>query len=82
MESSHELLTSQEVAACLRKSRSTIYRMTREGMLPAKKIGGTWRYSRQDIDAWLREQDWGIDSGSVKENTSASQPKLKSFDGD
>lgn len=49
-----DLLTVQEVSIYLRKSRSTIYRLTREGLLPAKKVGGTWRYSRRSLDEWLR----------------------------
>jgi excisionase family DNA binding protein len=49
-----DLLTVQEVATYLRKSRSTVYRLTREGRLPAKKVGGTWRYSRKSLDEWLR----------------------------
>jgi excisionase family DNA binding protein len=49
-----DLLTVQEVSQYLRKSKSTIYRLTREGRLPGKKIGGTWRYSRRRIDELFR----------------------------
>jgi excisionase family DNA binding protein len=49
-----DLLTVPEVSTYLRKSASTIYRLTRQGKLPAKKVGGTWRYSRRGLDEWLR----------------------------
>ena len=48
-----DLLTVQEVSVFLRKSPSTIYRLTREGRLPARKVGGTWRFSRKGLEAWL-----------------------------
>jgi excisionase family DNA binding protein len=50
-----DLLTVREVATYLRKSPSTVYRLTREGRLPAKKVGGTWRFSRKSLDEWLRD---------------------------
>lgn len=49
-----ELLTVREVSAYLRKSPSTIYRLTRRGQLPATKVGGTWRYSQRRLEEWLR----------------------------
>lgn len=49
-----DLLTVAEVCIYLRKSRSTVYRLTRAGTLPARKVGGTWRYSRRSLDEWLR----------------------------
>lgn len=48
-----DLLTVPEVSTYLRKSASTIYRLTRQGRLPARKVGGTWRYSRRALDEWL-----------------------------
>lgn len=52
-----DLLTVREVSSYLRKSRSTVYRLTRQGLLPAKKVGGTWRYSRRSLDEWLRSPE-------------------------
>lgn len=45
-----DLLTVKEVSDYLRKSPSTIYRLTRQGRLPGKKIGGTWLFSRKSLD--------------------------------
>lgn len=35
--------------------RTTIYRMLNDGRLPAVRVGGQWRFSRQAIDKWLNE---------------------------
>jgi excisionase family DNA binding protein len=48
------LLNVREVAQYLRKSPSTIYRMAREKRLPAKKVGGTWRFSQKALDEWIK----------------------------
>lgn len=57
MDAGNELLTVEEVSTFLRKSPSTVYRLTRQGRLPGKKVGGTWRYSRRAIARWLLEPD-------------------------
>lgn len=51
---SDEILTVREVADYLRLGESTIYRLAQEGKIPARKIGGTWRFSRQAIKIWFR----------------------------
>jgi excisionase family DNA binding protein len=54
METGNDLLTVEEVSAYLRKSPSTVYRLTRQGRLPGRKVGGTWRFSRKGIEEWMR----------------------------
>lgn len=49
------LLTVDEVSAYLRLSNSTVYRLTRQGALPAKKVGGAWRFSLRAIEAWIQQ---------------------------
>ena len=52
---SDEILTVREVAEYLRLGESTIYRLAQEGKIPGRKIGGTWRFSRQAIKNWFRD---------------------------
>ena len=52
----NELLTTREVQSLVRLNRVTIYRLIRDGELPAIKIGGQWRFSRKAIEAWLSGQ--------------------------
>ncbi|NMC20336.1 MAG: helix-turn-helix domain-containing protein [Thermogutta sp.] len=51
-----EWLTFDEIAAYLKRGRSTLYKMARNGRMPASKIGCTWRFDRDAIDGWLRQQ--------------------------
>ena len=48
-----ELLTLPEVAKLLGFKERTIYLWSQEGKLPAFKLGTTWRYRSDEIDAWL-----------------------------
>ena len=36
------------------------------GKLPAFKLGGTWRFSRADIDSWIRQQAIQVREGAEK----------------
>jgi excisionase family DNA binding protein len=47
------LMTLAEVAAYLRLSKDTVYRMASSGRLPASKVGSQWRFRRGDVDQWL-----------------------------
>ena len=51
-----EILTLKEVAEYLKVTDRTIYRLAGTKRIPAFKVGGTWRFSRADIDAWIRRQ--------------------------
>jgi excisionase family DNA binding protein len=50
------LLTIKEVADYLRLSKVTVYKMTRQGKIPASKIGKQWRYSESEIDFWVKKK--------------------------
>lgn len=52
-----DLLTTKQLMELLRLDRTTIYRMLNDGRLPAVRVGGQWRFSRQAIDAWLTEKN-------------------------
>ena len=47
-------MTLAEVSAYLRIPASTIYKLSREGALPAQKIGRNWRFHKDVIDDWLK----------------------------
>lgn len=63
-----EILTIREVADYLKVTERTIYRLAAAKKIPAFKVGGTWRFSRADIDIWIKQQSTvdqsdGEDSG-------------------
>ena len=47
------IMTLEEVARFLRLNKSTIYRMAREGSLPAWKLGNVWRFKKEAIEEWI-----------------------------
>ena len=49
------LMTIEEVAAYLRLSKDTVYRMAQSGRIPASKVGTQWRFRQDDVDDWLDE---------------------------
>lgn len=51
-----EILTLKEVAQYLKLAEKTAYRLAAEGKLPGFKVGGSWRFKREDIDRWIEEQ--------------------------
>lgn len=53
-----EILTLQDLHTYLKVSKSTLYALAQSGRIPAAKIGKHWRFRREDIDQWLRAQQW------------------------
>lgn len=50
-----DIMTLEEVAAYLRVTKRTLYRLAQEGALPAFKLGGTWRFRREELNQWITE---------------------------
>ncbi len=51
-----EILTIKQVAEYLKVTDRTIYRLAAAKKIPAFKVGGTWRFQRQEIDQWIKRQ--------------------------
>ena len=54
-----EILTLDEVAAYLKAGKRTVYRLASNGQIPAFKLGGTWRFSKAEIERWIMQQSKG-----------------------
>ncbi|MGR5249901.1 methylation-associated defense system helix-turn-helix domain-containing protein MAD1 [Vibrio aestuarianus] len=50
-----QILTLKEVAAYLKLAEKTAYRLASEGKLPGFKVGGSWRFKREDLEVWIEE---------------------------
>ncbi|MGO2089979.1 MAG: methylation-associated defense system helix-turn-helix domain-containing protein MAD1 [Oceanisphaera sp.] len=48
-----QILTLKEVAAYLKLAEKTAYRLASAGKLPGFKVGGSWRFKREDIEQWI-----------------------------
>lgn len=49
-----EILNVDDVAKLLKMEKFQVYRYTREGVLPAVRIGRALRFSRVAIDEWIK----------------------------
>jgi excisionase family DNA binding protein len=49
------LLTPDEAADLLKVKPSTVTRLARNGEIPSKKVGGQWRFVRDELEQWLRD---------------------------
>ncbi len=49
-----ELMTVEELGRYLRFTKKTIYKLLKQGNIPAIKIGNKWRFNKDAIDEWLR----------------------------
>jgi len=53
------MMTVREVADYLRMHEMTIYRMARQGEIPAYKVGNRWRFNKNRLQEWLGEHEVG-----------------------
>ena len=51
-----DILMIKDVAEYLKVTERTIYRLAAAKKIPAFKVGGSWRFSKADIDKWISEQ--------------------------
>jgi excisionase family DNA binding protein len=47
-------LTIDELAQYLKMGRTKLYRLAQEGEMPTSKVGGQWRFDREEIDRWMK----------------------------
>lgn len=62
-------MTIKEVAGYLKVTERTIYRLAAAKQIPAFKVGGSWRFSRVDIDNWIKQQSIVSQAAGGKENS-------------
>jgi excisionase family DNA binding protein len=48
-----EIMTPREAADYLSIHVRTIYRLVKNGEIPGRKIGGSWRFKKDALDEWL-----------------------------
>jgi excisionase family DNA binding protein len=52
-----KMLTATEVAELLQVHLKTVYRLARNGLIPGKKLGGGWRFSRDEIVKMVSKEE-------------------------
>lgn len=61
-----EWLTAEEVAERLKVSLDLVYKLIKRKNLPAHKVGRSWRFSRVELDAWVKADRASTDYGEVR----------------
>ena len=52
-----DILTIKEVAEFLKLTEKTAYRLAGEGKIPGFKVGGSWRFRRDEIEKMTRREE-------------------------
>jgi len=50
------VLTMSEAAELLKCSEKTLTKLAKSGEIPCFKLGMRWKFRRDDLDSWMREQ--------------------------
>ncbi len=51
-----DILTVKELAEYLKMKPVTIYKLSKQGKIPAFRVASSWRYKKELIDKWLIEE--------------------------
>ncbi len=51
-----DIMTIKEVAEYLKLKEKTAYKLVAEGKIPGFKVGGSWRFRKGEIEAWIKQQ--------------------------
>lgn len=73
---SSEIMTLQEIAAYLRVGQGKVYRLAQEGRIPASKVGRTWRFRKDLVDAWLAQTTSSESPGALSTPTVSAENEL------
>ena len=57
------ILEVEEACKYLKMAKVTLYRHARNGVIPAFKVGGAWKFNKNSLDDWIHQR--------VKEDTAA-----------
>lgn len=50
------VFTIDDLVVYLKLPKSTLYKLAQEGKVPGQKVGRHWRFHREMIDSWLKNQ--------------------------
>ncbi len=50
------IFTAKDLAAYLNVKPVTVYKMAKQGRVPAFRVAKSWRFHKPTVDEWLAEQ--------------------------
>lgn len=70
----NRILTVKDVAAYLKVTQRTIYRLIQERKMPSFRVGGSWRFQQAELEKWIQMQthvpSFGVDSQPMQSRES------------
>ncbi|EJF85554.1 helix-turn-helix domain-containing protein [Bartonella rattimassiliensis] len=66
MSDEHDILTVEEVARYLKVTERHVYKLLSDRKMPAFKVGGAWRFKREQLEEWIEE---GVNEQSKEKRT-------------
>ena len=77
-----EWLSVEEAAKYLSVSTSNLYSLLQQGRLPGTKLGKMWRFSKTDLDAWMKankpiEEFFYTTDAYIEDNPDLREPQLE-----
>ncbi len=63
---SNDILTIREVAEYLKINEKTAYRLAAEGKIPGFKVGGAWRFRKDEIEKLTKSQTTQDEDGKLE----------------
>ncbi|MCK5600985.1 helix-turn-helix domain-containing protein [Candidatus Pacearchaeota archaeon] len=64
-------LSVKEIATYLGIKRDTIYKWLEKKNLPAHKVGGLWKFKKNEIDEWIQSGE--SDERATKKNKTSKK---------
>jgi len=79
-----KLLTTAEAAKYLGIGKTKLYSMSREGRVPAKRLGKKWMYDRSELERWMSSKNSFLDffintPSNIEENGDLRDPQRDAY---
>lgn len=55
-----DIMTVHDVAKYLRLSEAKVYKLAKNGVIPAIRLGKSWRFRKDLMDEWMRREIAGV----------------------
>ena len=77
-------MTIDEAATYIGLGKTVLYELTREGKIPANKIGKKWLFSKSNLDAWVLsnlplEDFFQTAEANIDENPQLREPQIEAY---
>jgi nitrogen PTS system EIIA component len=63
----HDTMDLEQLASYLRRDAREVARLVDRGQVPGRKVGGNWRFSRQEVQHWLEGQLAGYSDNELRQ---------------